>query len=1119
MKAIVSRLTNNVAALINAAEPFLPILIGVFYFLCNKDFAGLQYNTDEFGYLSKFIFLSGHDIIYPSQWRFGYAMLLLPVAWMTKDPCQMWFNFVIYQSFIWCLVFYMLRRFITFIRPDITPAKRFFIVLICSLYPSWCIMTGYAFTSTMTVFLYMVMITLISRWDGKSFFEPLAAAAVAGIFYWMHPLALSVFIPLLFAVLVGTRESYKKCFIKIFAVVFVLILFCILYKVISSVIDKQISDDISRPVHYTIGGGAGLRNTDLILIIAMWFSHISTLGLTTLGAGFCGLSALCHQILSRFFKKFEAPLPEHATTIAFFCAFSSFAVAGIVAIFFPQQACDRSYYHWIYCRYFELFTLPLLAMCFLVKWRVFYFLLPCFSLYAGYFGLQNYVKEIRDNPINTYSLAVKNVCEYFNLLQGKTDYLVTQHLIYSAAVIVLIGLFAWIRKMKVVLYILFLFVCIIGIDYGLARHEKYTLRARTYRDIAKAVEKSGLENEVAWDSIFHRNRKHLTYFEYTHYSYPRVAFWTSAWSFETTESWLKHKRGILFTDFVKPLLDHDDLFIYRIPFPPYKFIASKKALPECQDLEVTGMWENGRQVPAAEFLRRYSYPKNEFLSGPKYSDIYFRAPPGVKYLHLRLTDTAQTPFYLNGKEIVPLFGNKSLWVCFDVSDVIQPCNELVFAPAGKKLNYGFRILSAVLGDRIFAEKEFFTRTQLPPGRIYATGKNDGPQPHSLVVPRGQLQYGPYVLLPPGVWQVLIQGTNLEQGAFDVHYSCGTIRHIQKIKSIRHTQNGSIYIFSHEQTNGQFEFRCQNRGKKDLTIANISLKACPGSMKDDPSVNVIPKLESQGIPLNYKIYFNRSLDELNLTGFYSTEAAGKWASAKAQIEFKLKQMPENGIVLKFSLGPYKNEQIMQIKDPDGNLIRTLQISRASDYFVTLDQDYFNKYGSKVMLQMEFPMAKQPESDARTLSCFFHCLELIPGQLVRLPSGGTINFSELKLSEHHGFSYPEKWGTWSTAKNCFMRFALPENRKSQSVHLQFNCQAFSKLKSVKVYCNGKYVATWNIPNTLAAVYDLKLNVPLTEQSIELRFEQFDIASPFEVDKTDDHRKLGLGFISVKYLPENS
>ena len=74
----------------------------------------------------------------------------------------------------------------------------------------------------------------------------------------------------------------------------------------------------------------------------------------------------------------------------------------------------------------------------------------------------------------------------------------------------------------------------------------------------------------------------------------------------------------------------------------------------------------------------------------------------------------------------------------------------------------------------------------------------------------------------------------------------------------------------------------------------------------------------------------------------------------------------------------------------------------------------------------------------------------------------------------------------------------------------------MKSVRIYCNGKYIETWNISKRSPVVYDLRLSLPLSERDVELRFEQFDIASPHEINPEDqDRRQLGMGFISMQYL----
>ena len=284
IKNVSAKLSIGFSNLINAVEPFFPVLIALVYFLCNKDFAGIQYDADEFGYLSKMILLSGRDIVYPTWWRFGYSLILLPVAWLTRRQSQFWYNFVIYQSLIWCVTFYMVRRFITFLRPDITVARRFGVLLFCAAYPTWCIVTGYAFTTTVMVFFYMLIITLLCRWNGTSFFEPLAAAALAGLLNWIHPLGLAVYIPLVIAVFFGRKGSMKRCVVQVGGVIVTLVLFSVLYKILSSIIDNRMSDSISFPVNYLFGLR---RDIELIFIPGFFFSHLSTLGLTTLGAGFC----------------------------------------------------------------------------------------------------------------------------------------------------------------------------------------------------------------------------------------------------------------------------------------------------------------------------------------------------------------------------------------------------------------------------------------------------------------------------------------------------------------------------------------------------------------------------------------------------------------------------------------------------------------------------------------------------------------------------------------------------------------------------------------------------------------------------------------------------------------
>ena len=1111
VKTAAGKILRGISDLITAIEPFSPVLIAFVYFQCNKDFIGIQYGADEFGYLSKMILLSGRDIIFPSWWRFGYSLFLLPVAWLTKNQCHFWYNFVIYQSLIWCAIFYMVRYFITFLRPDITVARRFLVLLLCAAYPSWCIVTGYAFTTTVMVFFYMAIISLLCRWNGTSFFEPLAAAVLAGLLYWIHPLGLAVYIPLVIAVFFGRKGSMKRCVVQVVGVVAALVLFCILYKVLSSVIDARMSNSYSCPMNYI----SGWRNDIKLMFIPCFFlSHLSTLGLTTLGAAFCGLSAACHQMLGAFFKKIGSPLPEHATNIVSFCALCVFAVAAESALYFICLApipVYGSYYHWVYCRYLENVSLPLLVLCFLVKWKAVYFILPCVTFLSPYFGLKAYVTNIFDNQINVISLAVKNVCEYYKLLKGTEQFLLTMHLLISFIVISAIGLCARFKITRKVFFCLFLFAAVIGITKNLKRHDKLTLGANRVRRFALAVEKTKAKTNVTWDSFHQRNRRHISNHE-VFYPYVRSAFWRAKWELGTTENWLKEKKGILITDFTYPLLRHSDLYVYRLPFPPFKYIVAKTPLPDCEAYAASAFWEKKRWIKPEQIMYRYAYALNKLAHRPYMVGIYFSAFPETKYLYVKLSNPVGVTFFLNGKKLDSLTGDHGLMRCFDVSNAIRQYNELSVRGTGS-LTALPHVAAVKLDDELTAEAEYFTGMSSPYKLHVAGSKNAAVSGNDLAVSPNQIQCGPRISLPPGTWRVEIRGKNLHQGAFVLRFTHRRKIFSRIIKTAEISPNLVRYFFSHEQQLGLFEFLCRNMGKSNIIVEGVTLKCVPDTGKAEKHITKIPYM-MPFFPFNRQISFSLSEPCMFGSGFRFVEPSGYWAKKESSLEIHFSEVPKSRVELRFSLIPSTKDQIMIIKTPDGKHLKTFEVSRTGTYVLALDQAYFSKYGGNVRLNMSFPRAAAPEpADKKALSC---SLKSIEARLCDdLDVGQEVVFSKLSPFCLAGFSAPESWGTWGSAKNSVMRIPLPKDRKSETIRLRFTCRAYKKMKSVKIFCNGKYAAAWNIRKFTPNVYDLNLTVPLTERNMELRFEQFDIASPYEVSGAADDRKLGLGFVSMKRL----
>ncbi len=135
------------------------------------------------------------------------------------------------------------------------------------------------------------------------------------------------------------------------------------------------------------------------------------------------------------------------------------------------------------------------------------------------------------------------------------------------------------------------------------------------------------------------------------------------------------------------------------------------------------------------------------------------------------------------------------------------------------------------------------------------------------------------------------------------------------------------------------------------------------------------------------------------------------------------------------------------------------------------------------------------------------------------GDKLAFSEddsrLKV---RGLSHIEKWGRWSDSKNVILRFKLePLDVKTKLV---FDIKPYINPKhpklTVDVKNNGKILNTWVFlhgkarPDTSLIITKDMLG---DNGYLQLEFDIKDPKSPYELGYSQDKRKLGIGFVSVK------
>jgi len=165
---------------------------------------------DEVGYLANAIFLAGYHIDGGSSYHIGFSLLLSPLFLFFSDVSIIWRGVMVINSLLWVVTFYFTDKLITKWDSQISLNRRVMVLLGVGVYPSWVTMSGYAFTTSAFVALFMIgllsLINVIEN-DGRSvcFFT-----ACAGFLYWIHPIGLMVSWASIIAIVIWAMQDRRR---------------------------------------------------------------------------------------------------------------------------------------------------------------------------------------------------------------------------------------------------------------------------------------------------------------------------------------------------------------------------------------------------------------------------------------------------------------------------------------------------------------------------------------------------------------------------------------------------------------------------------------------------------------------------------------------------------------------------------------------------------------------------------------------------------------------------------------------------------------------------------------------------------------------------------------------
>ena len=274
--------------------------IFLLYWLCNRQYYGPAYLSDEVGYLTKAAAFAGHSIDLANHWNGGYSLILSPLFIFFSNPYHVWQALILLNAAMWTVSFAVLFRLLKLFFPDRKLYEISLTVLVSALYPSWITMSGYAFSTTLFVLVFLFSILALFRFSFDSISSILPHTLLVGFLYWIHPAGILVVAASLLALLVSSWR-YKEYKVILFYGITIFLLLAIYKFGVSYWLDQTMTPGQYKSLSHYKGVKSVIEVSShtkfwLVWLIIIW-GQFSSLLISTFGIVFYALIAMGKQIL------------------------------------------------------------------------------------------------------------------------------------------------------------------------------------------------------------------------------------------------------------------------------------------------------------------------------------------------------------------------------------------------------------------------------------------------------------------------------------------------------------------------------------------------------------------------------------------------------------------------------------------------------------------------------------------------------------------------------------------------------------------------------------------------------------------------------------------------------
>lgn len=358
---------------------FLFLFLYIFFVYISQ-FPGPAYLSDEIGYLSKAIALSGHYTDRMTKWHAGYSIVLSPLFLVLNDPVDIWkaiqiLNLILLFGSLVCTFIV-----VDFVFKDSNFKDKLVSMLFVFLYPSWVVMVSYSFSSVLVLFLYSLVLVVFIKLNNKSYYA-LLLGFLCGFQYWVHPTALAVIFSLALTFFVLSKFSKDFRLLSFFIFLLTSLSMIFYYEVyFESYLEGLMGVDVSsryvssKSSSYSIGSVIeAVSNKDRWLnFVAVFFGVFSSNVISSFGLVAMGLLGWsCVSLKESFLIAKRGGNITVYNLLPVFCFCSYFSLIFLQALFslkLNDLRVDWTFYN----RYLDPYSMIFLAIGALVLWKAIY---------------------------------------------------------------------------------------------------------------------------------------------------------------------------------------------------------------------------------------------------------------------------------------------------------------------------------------------------------------------------------------------------------------------------------------------------------------------------------------------------------------------------------------------------------------------------------------------------------------------------------------------------------------------------------------------------------------------------------------------------------------------------